>query len=86
MIPKIIPPTPTSTFDSCTCVEALRDPPLFPIPPPTPTPPPTPPHPNPYHGFSWKGELGMRAKNAIDNKELVHIFHFHFNFLFIYLH
>lgn len=92
MIPKYIPPTPTSTYDSCTCVEALLDPPLFPTPPPTPTLPPTPPHPNPFHKFSWKGELGMRAKEALDKKIPVNTFniqiwlHIHPQFFHIYVY
>jgi len=73
MIPKPVTSIPSS-YHSCTCVEALLDPPLFPTPLPTTIPPPIPPHSNPFHKFSWKGKLGMRAKVACDNKSPVSCF------------
>ncbi|XP_073389479.1 uncharacterized protein [Physcomitrium patens] len=62
------PSSQTSTNDSCTCVEAVRDLPLIDDSPPIPIPSPTPiSNANPYHNYSWKGQLGMRAKYALDN-------------------
>ncbi|CAM6046132.1 unnamed protein product, partial [Sphagnum compactum] len=69
-VPKIVPPTPTPSYDSCTCVEMLLDPPLFSPPHEVEAKPcTTPSHLDPYHAFSLKGQLGMRAKDARDNHE-----------------
>jgi hypothetical protein len=71
-VPKIVPPTPTPSYDSCTCVEMLLDPPLFSPPHEVEVKPcTTPSHLDPYHAFSLKGQLGMQAKDARDNHEPV---------------
>jgi hypothetical protein len=71
-VPKIVPPTPTPSYDSCMCVEMLLDPPLFSPPHEVEVKPcTTPSHLDPYHAFSLKGQLGMQAKDARDNHEPV---------------